>query len=258
MKTNRKSKTVLGILLALSLAASVSTFVIAASLSGDDFNRADGEIGPSWTEQEGSFTIAAGTVTGDLNALATYNDATSNKVEIDVAIDDAVPLIQYAAIVLAYKDISTNVFLEVKDHDHDGLFDQGGFLYGNNMLGRWPGNEGLFDLDAPFSTAHMTAEIDPETGITTITLTNIDGTGEIQVYSSNVAPPDYSGTDIGIGAFNARIDNFQFEQEQDETKAGILARRGVPGKGTENAPGLQKPFNPESKAAEHAGKKEKP
>ena len=32
---------------------------------------------------------------------------------------------------------------------------------------------------------------------------------------------------------------------------------GVPGKGIDKAPGLQKPFNPNSNAAEHAGKKDK-
>lgn len=39
------------------------------------------------------------------------------------------------------------------------------------------------------------------------------------------------------------------------TKAEILKLSGVPGKGIDTAPGLQKPFNPKSKAAEHAGKK---
>lgn len=39
------------------------------------------------------------------------------------------------------------------------------------------------------------------------------------------------------------------------TKAEILMCSGVPGKGLGSAPGLQKPFNPNSKAAEHAGKK---
>lgn len=38
------------------------------------------------------------------------------------------------------------------------------------------------------------------------------------------------------------------------TKAEILKTRGVPGKGIDHAPGLQKPFNPKSKAAQHAGK----
>lgn len=39
------------------------------------------------------------------------------------------------------------------------------------------------------------------------------------------------------------------------TKACVLIGSGVPGKGLEDAPGLQKPFNPKSQAAEHAGKK---
>ena len=41
------------------------------------------------------------------------------------------------------------------------------------------------------------------------------------------------------------------------TKADILKGRGVPGKGLDKAPGQQKPFNPNSKAGEHAGKKDK-
>lgn len=40
------------------------------------------------------------------------------------------------------------------------------------------------------------------------------------------------------------------------TKAGILKASGVPGKGIDQAPGLQKPFNPNSQASEHAGKKD--
>jgi len=38
-------------------------------------------------------------------------------------------------------------------------------------------------------------------------------------------------------------------------KADVLLDSGVQGKGLNNAPGLQKPFNPKSKAADHAGKK---
>ncbi len=39
-------------------------------------------------------------------------------------------------------------------------------------------------------------------------------------------------------------------------KSEILMCTNVPGKGLENAPGLQKPFNPKSQAGEHAGKKD--
>ena len=41
-------------------------------------------------------------------------------------------------------------------------------------------------------------------------------------------------------------------------KRHILKHSGIPGKGIDKAPGLQKPFNPKSKAAEHAGKKDGP
>jgi hypothetical protein len=41
------------------------------------------------------------------------------------------------------------------------------------------------------------------------------------------------------------------------TKAEILKLSGIKGKGILKAPGLQKLFNPKSKAAEHAGKKDK-
>ncbi len=40
-----------------------------------------------------------------------------------------------------------------------------------------------------------------------------------------------------------------------ETKADILKDSGIPGKGLENAPGLQKPVNPNSQADKHAGMK---
>jgi hypothetical protein len=39
-------------------------------------------------------------------------------------------------------------------------------------------------------------------------------------------------------------------------KAQTLRSSGVPGKGIDTAPGLQKPFNPNSQAGEHAGKKD--
>lgn len=39
------------------------------------------------------------------------------------------------------------------------------------------------------------------------------------------------------------------------TKSEVLQLSDVPGKGVSKAPGLQKLFNPKSKAAEHAGKK---
>jgi len=46
-----------------------------------------------------------------------------------------------------------------------------------------------------------------------------------------------------------------YEYVAPPTKAEILIDSEVPGQGLDKAPGLQKPFNPNSKAGEHAGKK---
>ena len=67
----------------------------------------------------------------------------------------------------------------------------------------------------------------------------------------------YLGGDDSQHVITVTVDNVQEEPqtEESQTKANILMDSGVPGKGLKNAPGLQKPFNPKSKAGEHAGKK---
>jgi uncharacterized repeat protein (TIGR01451 family) len=45
-------------------------------------------------------------------------------------------------------------------------------------------------------------------------------------------------------------------EKEGRTKSEVLKDRGVPGKGIDNAPGLQKPFNPKSQAFENAGQKD--
>jgi len=53
----------------------------------------------------------------------------------------------------------------------------------------------------------------------------------------------------------ARTPEIMIFVDNVHTKAEILIGSGVSGKGLENAPGLQKPFNPKSQAGKHAGKK---
>jgi hypothetical protein len=91
------------------------------------------------------------------------------------------------------------------------------------------------------ATATYTATISDLPGpiINTATVTGTDPTGEsISLTSDPVSVSLY---------INKRL----------LTKAEILKLSGVPGKGIEKAPGLQKLFNPKSQAAEHAGKKDK-
>jgi len=70
-----------------------------------------------------------------------------------------------------------------------------------------------------------------------------DGSGELKMYYS--AKSDTGVYAVGLATLELPM----------PTKSGILKDSGVPGKGLDTAPGLQKPFNPNSQAAEHAGKK---
>ena len=51
------------------------------------------------------------------------------------------------------------------------------------------------------------------------------------------------------------LDDITLEVEGSNNKADILGKSGVSGKGLADAPGLQKEFNENSKAADNAGKK---
>ena len=66
------------------------------------------------------------------------------------------------------------------------------------------------------------------------------------------------GTDAAgnlVSALSNPVSVFLIIDKSLMTKAEILRLSGVPGKGIDKAPGLQKPFNPKSRASEHAGKK---
>ena len=72
------------------------------------------------------------------------------------------------------------------------------------------------------------------------------------VYYLYAAGKDLAGNWARTSEIMIIVDNIQ---EEAQTKADVLIESGVPGKGLENAPGLQKPFNPKSQADKHAGKK---
>ena len=73
------------------------------------------------------------------------------------------------------------------------------------------------------------------------------------IYYLYAAGKDLAGNWARTPEIMITIDNSQ--EEEIQTKAEKLIESGVPGKGLENAPGLQKPFNPKSQAGKHAGKK---
>lgn len=67
----------------------------------------------------------------------------------------------------------------------------------------------------------------------------------------------YHQTTNPLGTGNAVSDNVDYDPWLcvSQSKAERLLENNIPGKGIVDAPGLQKPFNPKSKAEEHAGMK---
>jgi hypothetical protein len=77
--------------------------------------------------------------------------------------------------------------------------------------------------------------------------------GSTIVNKATVKGTDPTGKKVTASATATVSINKTFPWKRD-----ILKQSGIPGKGIEKAPGLQKPFNLKSQAAEHAGKKDKP
>jgi hypothetical protein len=166
----------------------------------DDFNRPNGPIGPKWTDQNGTFNVVSNAAKGGTLALATYDGVTSNAIEADVEVIGT--SLQYTGLVLAYADISTNYFIKVQQASpYAGQFTHAAFYYGNNGPGHF------FDLDTPFSTAHMKVALVGNT--VTLTFSEIDGGSGTQTYTYTY-PSSTGGNGIGICGYQniARIDNF--------------------------------------------------
>lgn len=90
---------------------------------------------------------------------------------------------------------------------------------------------------------------------TTLTISYpLTDAGTHDVYASSYAAVAQYWTDVADDYLDDAL-SFEVVGNGVGTKAQILKCSGVPGKGLDNAPGLQNPFNPDSQAGENAGKK---
>jgi len=110
---------------------------------------------------------------------------------------------------------------------------------------------------------------DDKLGSVTLSVTNLNPGESITVTATHtVVISDFPGSitntatvqgkDPGANTVSATSSSVSVSLTIDKnllTKSEVLQLSGVPGKGISKAPGLQKPFNPKSEAAEHAGKK---
>jgi hypothetical protein len=171
----------------------------------DDFNRANGPLGSNWTVQTGSFGIVGNEVVGSGVGIATYNGVTANALEADVRSNTT--NLQYVGLVLGYADLGNNLFMKVQQQGaYDGRFTNAAFYYGNN------GSGNFFNLDSPFTSAHMRVELSGTTA--TMTFSDIDGGSGSQTYSYTYG--SVPGTGIGILGFQgyATLDNFAADNGQ--------------------------------------------
>ncbi len=172
----------------------------------DNFNRADGPLGPRWTVRGGTCSIVDGTAVCDGYGRATLNDYSGDgdAAEADVAVVGTD--LQYTGLLLNYGAGVNNLFLKVQQQEpYSGQFTHAACYTGNNSAGF---GLGFFPLDAPFQRAHMKAiRVGDDV---TISFTNVDnGAQPDQTYLCTGAPPR-EGTGIGILGLNgiARLDNF--------------------------------------------------
>ena len=182
------------------------SFSAGATVLLDDFNRANStNMGPNWTEQAGDFRIIGNQASGDYLSLMTYNGATSGtEARVDVSLNPSGGSIQYAALVLGYADLNTNLFIKVQSQFNGATsFNTAAFYYGNN------GSGNFFFLNDTFTTARITAYL---TG-TTATLeidSNFDSIADqVYTYDYSAAQITALGTGVGLGGYgNAFMDNF--------------------------------------------------
>jgi fumarate hydratase class II len=119
----------------------------------DDFNRADGPIGPNWTVHDGYCNVSNNAAVCGSMGRATFNGAPGdgNYAEADIATNGTA--LQYTGLLLNYGAGATNLFIKVQQQNSSGLFEYGACYTGNNgpAFGL-----GFFPLTSSFSTAHMT------------------------------------------------------------------------------------------------------
>ncbi|HNS52822.1 MAG TPA: hypothetical protein PKO09_16780 [Anaerolineae bacterium] len=173
----------------------------------DDFNRADGPIGPDWTVHAGYCNVVGNAATCGNMGVATFNGAPGdgNMVELDLAVFST--SLDYQGVVLNYGAGVNNPFIKVQNQSGGMQFCNAACYIGNNGGGGSFGL-GFFSLTQCFGSAHMA--VTRVGNDVTIEFTNIDGGAQPpQTYVCTGAPTP-EGTGIGINGYSAldRVDNF--------------------------------------------------
>lgn len=186
----------------------------------DNFNRPDGPLGGNWTVHGGTINVvnqyAQGALGGGNDQRATFNGATADVVQADVAVNGTSS--QFSALVLNHDGSagSNYIYFKVQNQDGDNLYEHGACY--DNVGGSF--GLGFFLLDSPFETGHV--RIERIGNDLHIDITNVDGGGQPnQSYVCSGAPV-LPGNLAGIRFWeNGRLDNWCAGPECDATP-GLL------------------------------------
>ena len=183
-----------------------------AGLTGnlDDFNRADGPLGPAWTEKVAGITISsslAGTTLGAVTpSLSVHNGIGVNEAMARVSLSGA-GFVQYSGLVFNYADGQNYVFIKIQDNNSDGFFDSAACYQSNGGANF---GLGFFFLSGTFTAATLHVSVDASRSVT-IRLTDLTGGSGSQKYVCNGAPA-VMGTQFGIVSYGGgQIDSVSVE-----------------------------------------------
>jgi len=246
-------KKLIGILLTLAVAVSLLVVPAVVSASPGGVELVDiGDSTATWTTEQAKF----GSYSAKLSMRGGWWDSPNNNAEVQISITGNPKISDITS--WSYWTISPDKYtvpIELNlDTTDDGEIDK--VLYatvaGDTPVGWFEVNQDTghwwYGAGSPDNWAELQSWVAEH--YTDATLVRIDlGYGPL---GSNQEIDAY--VDDFTLTVNSTSTTYELEPAP-ATKADILKDSGVPGKGLDKASGLQKPFNPDSRAGDNAGRK---
>ena len=180
-----------------------AVFALTGNL--DDFDRANGPLGGSWTDKVSGITIVnslAQTTFGNTTAALSIHNAVGVNAATARISNGGAGHTQYVGMVFNYLDGDSFIFIKIQDNNGDGLFDTAGCYSTNNGGGF---GLGFFTLSGTLSAATLHVTVSSNRSVS-ISLTSLSGGGGDQNYVCDNAPL-VKGAQFGINSYGGgRID----------------------------------------------------
>ncbi len=222
--------------LTITLAMMATAAVGLSQSFFDDFNRADGGLGPNYTTVTGGMQILGNEATGTAssNGLTMVNAGmfsaayTVHRVQADIRLMDTTSTLTYSALALAHNGVAAannGIFVKLQRQvaggfSHIGIYTGAGSSSANLVT---PG--GAFQaLTTPFTAARLTVMVTSPTTLYTGIDTNFDNTDDIIYNSTMNIGPLVVGNGVGLHTFGtlSRIDNYRATAVPEPATLAVL------------------------------------